>query len=547
MSSEVTEGTSIRVLGPVRLERNAASIEPGARREQALLALLAAEARPLSRQRLAALLWPNADETAARGRLRRLLHELANRVGGDALAVERQSVALARDVCGATDLASLRHALARGLYQSGEDASPAALSALERAAALSRPQFAEGLALDECEELSMWLERQRESLWQGRKQVLARLVTLYERGGRYDRALLHAQEFVVLDPLDEAGQRQLIRVHGAGGDLRSALQQFDRCRQLLRDELAVEPEPATSELAALIRDRLPAPAPSTAAALPPGAIRFTRSGNVHLAYQVVGTGPLDLLLISGFVSNLDQAWAPGGPGGFLHALAQHFRLILYDRRGVGLSDRTVDPADTTVSSADALAVLAAAGSRRALVFAVSEGGPIAVRLAVEHPARVAGLALWGTIACGTAAPDHPWALTPEEHERRLAHLVSQWGRPEAIAAFAPDHANDALLQHWWARMLRLGSSPRCMAGVLKAFAMTDVRALLPRVRAPTLVMHRTGDRIVRVGAGRYVASAIPEARLLELPGTSHWWWLDGTRAILEGIRALGRRVHEQRP
>ncbi|WP_457097789.1 alpha/beta fold hydrolase [Lysobacter sp. P5_B9] len=556
----------LRVLGPVRLEHESGAFEPGARREQALLALLAAEARPMSRARLAAMLWPDAGDVDARGRMRRLLHELSSRVGHDALITDRHTVMLANDVCAATDLASLRRSLAQGLYRSTDDASDDAseesLAPLEHAARLAAAEFAEGLVLDECDELSAWLERQRESLRQARAQALAQLVTRLEGARQHERALHHALDLVAIDSLNEAAQRQLIRLYAAVGQPHAALQQFERCRQLLHDELGVEPEAATRWVADEVRagevrayevrtheiraDEIRArdAATTTLADNPPTpvAVRYTRSGDVHLAYQVLGSGPLDVLLISGFVSNLEQAWEPGGPAAFFLELARDFRLILYDRRGVGLSDRTVDPADTSVSRADALSVLDAVGSRRALVFAVSEGGPIAIRLAVEHPERVAGLALWATLARGTAAHDYPWALTAEQFERWLDALVAQWGRPAAIDTFAPDHASDPLLQRWWARMLRLGSSPRCMQAVLRTLALSDVRALLPQVRVPTLVMHRTGDRAVRVDAGRQVATAIPGAQWLELPGTAHWWWLGETAPIIEAINGFAQRL-----
>jgi len=541
MSSEVPVPVALRVLGPVRIEHESGVFEPGARREQALLALLAAEARPMSRARLAAMLWPDADEVDARGRMRRLLHEMSSHVGHDALVADRQTVALANEVCAATDLALLRLALAQGLYRSSGEVSEEILAALEHAARLAAAEFAEGLALDECDELAAWLERQRESLHQARAQALAQLATQLEGTHRHERALGHAQELVAIDPLDEAAQRRLIRLYAAVGQPRVALQQFERCRKVLHDELGIEPEVATLQLADEIRTRDTATTtPADGLAAP--VVRFTRNDDVHVAYQVLGSGPLDVLFISGFISNLEQAWEPGGPASFFHELARDFRLILYDRRGVGLSDRTVDPADTTVSSADALAVLDAAGSRRALVFAVSEGGPIAIRLAVEHPERVAGLALWATLARGTAAHDYPWALTGERYARWLDALVAQWGRPAAIDTFAPDQASDPLLQRWWARMLRLGSSPRCMQAVLRTLAQSDVRALLPRVRVPTLVMHRTGDRAVRVDAGRHVATAIAGARWLELPGTAHWWWLGETAPILEAIRDFAQRL-----
>lgn len=542
MSFEAAARVALRVLGPVRLEHESGAFEPGARREQALLALLAAEARPMSRARLAAMLWPDAGDVDARGRMRRLLHELSSRVGHNALVTDRQTVALANDVCAATDLASLRRSLAQGLYRSTEDASEESFAALEHAARLAAAEFAEGLALDECDELSAWLQRQRESLRQARAQALAQIVTRLEGAQQHERALHHAQDLVAIDSLNEAAQRRLIRLYAAAGQPRAALQQFERCRQILHDELGVEPEAATLQVADEIRVRDAATTTLTDNPPAPVAVRFTRSGDVHLAYQMLGAGPLDVLFISGFVSNLEQAWEPGGPAAFFRELARDFRLILYDRRGVGLSDRTVDPADTSVSSADALTVLDAAGSRRALVFAVSEGGPIAIRLAVEHPERVAGLALWGTLARGTAAHDYPWALTAERYERWLDALVAQWGRPAAIDAFAPDHASDPLVQRWWARMLRLGSSPRCMHAVLRTLALSDVRALLPQVRVPTLVMHRTGDRAVRVDAGRQVATAISGAQWLELPGTAHWWWLGETAPIIDAIKGFAQRL-----
>ncbi len=542
MSVDVTARPAFRVLGPVRFEHASGAFEPGARREQAVLALLAAEARPMSRARLSAMLWPDADDADARGRMRRLLHELSSHVGHDALVVDRQTVALANDVCAATDLSALRRALAQGLYRSTDDASDESIVALEHASHLAAADFAEGLVLDECDELSAWLDRQRESLRQARAQALAQLVTRLEGARQHARALHHAQDLVAIDALNEAAQRQLIRLYAAVGQTHAALQQFERCRQLLRDELGVEPEAATLQLADDLRARDATTASVVDDAPSTVAVQFTRSGDAHLAYQVIGDGPLDVLFISGFVSNLEQAWEPGGPADFFRELARDFRLILYDRRGVGLSDRTVDPADTSVSSADALAILDAVGSRRALVFAVSEGGPIAIRLAVEHPERVAGLALWATLAKGTAADDYPWALTSAQFDRWLDALVAQWGRPAAIDAFAAEHARDPQLQRWWARMLRLGSSPRCMHAVLHTFARSDVRALLPQVRVPTLVMHRTGDRAVRVDAGRQVATAIPGAQWLELPGTAHWWWLGETAPIIEAIQGFAQRL-----
>ena len=527
------------VLGPVRLETGEARVEVGQRREQAVLALLAAESRPFSRARLAAWLWPDAETGAASGRLRRLLHELGERCAEALLAVDRRTVALTAAARAGSDIEELRSLLSRSLYRPpGEETET--LEALEQAIELTRATFAEGLAIDECDELSAWLEREREALHAARRQVLARAASLHERAGRNERALALAAARVAADPLDEDGHRQLMRLYAAAGRTAAALEQFERCREALATGAGVQPEPATLALATALRTRA---APGNAERMAVPEVRFTRSGEVHLAHQICGEGAVDLLVIGGFVSHLEQAWEPGGPGLLLHALARHLRVIVYDRRGVGLSDRTVDPADVGVSSQDALAVLDAAGSRRALVFAFSEGGPIGVRLAAEHPERIPGLVLWGTLAKGSASADYPFALSEAQLARWLAHLTAQWGGPAGIEAFAPDEADDPVLRRWWARLLRQGSSPGCARGVLRTLALTDVREILPRVAAPTVVLHRSGDRAVRVEAGRDLARRMPGARWIELPGTGHWWWRGDTGPLLRAIEELARDVN----
>jgi pimeloyl-ACP methyl ester carboxylesterase len=249
---------------------------------------------------------------------------------------------------------------------------------------------------------------------------------------------------------------------------------------------------------------------------------------------------VDVIFISGFLSHLEQAWEPGGPGPFFAALASRARLILFDRRGVGLSDRLSQRSTLDDNVDDVLAVLDAAGSRQAVVFAISEGGPIGIRLAARHPERVRSLALWGTLAKGTADERHPWALTPAQYQRWLEGLVAQWGQPTGIEAFAPGHERNPLLRRWWARTLRLGGSPGSLRALLGTLAQVDVRAELANVHVPTLVMHRSEDRAVRVEAGRHVAQGIAGARFLELPGNEHWFWLGDTTLALQALTELLR-------
>ncbi|HEY7674044.1 MAG TPA: BTAD domain-containing putative transcriptional regulator, partial [Burkholderiales bacterium] len=306
------------MLGPVRLETGEARLEVGPRREQAVLALLAAESRPVSRTRLSAWLWPDAEPGEASGRLRRLLHELSERCAEALLTVDRRTVALAPAARAGSDIEELRALLSRSLYRPpGEEAD--ALEALERAIELTRATFAEGLAIDECDELSAWLERERETLHAARSQALARAASLHERAGRSERALALAAARVAADPLDEDGVRQLMRLHAAAGRTAAALEQFERCREALATGAGVQPEPATQALAMALRTRA---APGSAERVTVPEVRFTRSREVHLAYQVCGEGAVDLLVVGGFVSHLEQAWEPGGPGLLLHALAR---------------------------------------------------------------------------------------------------------------------------------------------------------------------------------------------------------------------------------
>jgi DNA-binding SARP family transcriptional activator len=529
---------SIQLLGPVRVARGSRKIDLGARRERAVLALLTLHGSAVSRHRLASQLWPESDQTEGLSRLRRLLYRMTGALGADVFEVGRQNVDLTQKARAATDIAQLRACLDRGLYRPSHELDAAGVAALERAGELCGHELAEGLIIDECEELSSWLAAQRESFQQTRRQVLARLAALHEEQGNYARALGCAQVLVALDPLQEASQRQLMRLFGATGQVPAALRQFEQCRATLHAELGIEPDAETLRVAEELRRSAAAPAVYVRDLTRPSNFRFTRNGDVHLAYQTFGAGPVDLLVISGFVSHLEQAWDPGGPGDFLRELAGRARLILFDRRGVGLSDRTSLAAPVETSAADALAVLDAAGSRRSFVFGFSEGGPIAIQLALAHPERVAGLGLWGTMAKGSASADYPWALTPEQIEQWLDHLVAEWGTPVSIQAFAPDFADDLALRRWWSRMLRLGSSPGNMRALLRTLAITDLRSQLKRVSVPTLVMHRREDRAVRVGAGRHLAENIPNARWLELPGATHWWWLGDTAPIFAALTDL---------
>jgi len=273
-------------------------------------------------------------------------------------------------------------------------------------------------------------------------------------------------------------------------------------------------------------------------------IQYVRSGDVHIAYQVLGEGPVDLVFVGGFVSHLEQAWEEPGMVQFMQRLASFSRLIMFDKRGMGLSERVGYSPCLDHTMDDILAVMDAADSQRAILFGVSEGGPNSILFAATYPDRIMALILYGTMAKFTRTANYPWALTPRQWDAWLNRLIDNWGSPTSIEYFAPSRADDKAFLAWWAQLLRLGSSPAGVRGVLEVARDIDVRHVLPAVRVPTLVLHRAGDKAMRVEGGRYLAQHLQSAKYVELDGDDHWWWVGDTEAILVEIELFLRDITE---
>lgn len=254
-------------------------------------------------------------------------------------------------------------------------------------------------------------------------------------------------------------------------------------------------------------------------------VRYARSGDLAIAYEVVGDGPLDVVVVPGFASHLDTAWDEPGLAEFQRLIGERARLILYDRRGQGLSDRTVTAPTIEQNVADLRVVLDAVGSQRAALLAVSQGGPSAIAFAAAEPARTAALVLYGTYARASAADDYPVGPSPDELGAFAERVAEGWGSDEAAAWFAPSRAENAAFREWFARSTRSALSPSGAHVMLAARAHLDVRDVLDRVVAPTLVVHRTGDRLNPVEHGRYLARRLTHAQYLELAGEDHLWWV----------------------
>ena len=253
----------------------------------------------------------------------------------------------------------------------------------------------------------------------------------------------------------------------------------------------------------------------------PPKTQYTKSGDLHIAYQVTGKGPFDLVLVPGFVSHLEYQWEYPGSARLLERLGSFSRLICFDKRGTGLSDRVGDIPTLEQRMDDVRAVMDAAGSERAALFGISEGGPMSLLFAATYPDRTSALVLYGSYARRTWAADHPFGRTAEEMDGVIAAMERDWGGPVGMEVWAPSLAADERFRHWWANYLRLAASPGAAITVMKMNMEIDVRHVLPSVRVPTLIVHRTGDRVSHVEQGRFLTAHIPGARLAELPGDDH--------------------------
>jgi class 3 adenylate cyclase len=268
--------------------------------------------------------------------------------------------------------------------------------------------------------------------------------------------------------------------------------------------------------------------------------RYARSGEVSIAYQVVGDGPFDLVYVPGFVSNIELMWEEPGLARFLERLASFSRLILFDKRGTGLSDPVPNDGLPTLEERmdDVRAVMDAVGSKRAALLGHSEGGNMCVLFSATHPERTTALLLVGSYAKRIRSEDYPWAPTVEERAREIEETEATWGSPEAFRALAPSRENDPDFQRWIGRYLRQSASPKAAAALLRMNTQIDVRDVLPTIGVPTLLLYRTHDADVHVDEGRYIAERIPGSTFVELPGADHLMWTGDADALLDEVEGF---------
>src|SRR5256885_283906 len=264
--------------------------------------------------------------------------------------------------------------------------------------------------------------------------------------------------------------------------------------------------------------------------------KYARNGDVNMACQVVGAGPLDLILVLGWVSHLAYIWELPALAAFLKRLASFTRLILFDKRGSGMSDR-VHPMPTLEQRMDDVrAVLDAVGSKKTAVMGISEGGVMSCLFAATYPERTAGIIIDGSYPSWLRRPGYPWGMTEAQLERTLDRAKETWGRVVDMRGYAPTQVDNPEVARWWATFTQMSASPGDAVELLRMNTLIDIRDALPAIRVPTLIIHATGDKIAPIEAGRYFAEHIPNAKLLELDSIDHWPYFGDADIVLGEVQ-----------
>jgi class 3 adenylate cyclase len=271
-------------------------------------------------------------------------------------------------------------------------------------------------------------------------------------------------------------------------------------------------------------------------------VKYTKSGDIHVAYQVVGHGPIDLVLGFSGISQLEVTWEDPGMARMFRQMSEFTRLILFDKRGVGLSDRNVGIPTLEDRMDDIRAILEAVGSQRTVLFGTLDGAPLTALFAATYPEKTLALILWGGQARTLRAPDFPWAKTREEWEAEIRRDEADWGSPAHVdricAQLAPSRANDPEFRRYVSRRLRFGASPAEGSALSRMNMQIDVRSTLSAIHVPTLVMYTPLSRAHSAEDARYLASHIPGAQLVETHCPDHYIWAtpEGTNEVIGTMR-----------
>jgi DNA-binding SARP family transcriptional activator/pimeloyl-ACP methyl ester carboxylesterase len=530
----------VRLLGPVELgRRDGSSVTVGSGLERTLLAALAVNAGlVVSTDVLLDALWESGPPATARHALHVHVSSLRHRLGVWPSPLEaRPSGYLLKLDPGQLDTERFESLAATGRAELASNQAVRAADVLETALAVWR-----GPALADVSR-SPATETEVARLEEARRVTEEDRLDAELAAGRSDRAAVLAEGLAGAEPLRERRWGQLMLALYRCGRQADALHRFRLVRDLLRDELGVDPGPALQQLHRRVLTHAPEldlADPSTPPGRPADAdmpvTRFTRRGGLALAYQVLGEGPIDLVFIPGFTGHLEVRWEDPTLSRLFRRLAASCRLVLLDKRGTGMSDREGGYPPLPEHVDDLLAVMDAVGSRRAVLFGVVDGGAIALLTAVAHPDRVAGVATYAT-APVLSASDYPPGVTRDQLATLQTLLSRLLDVDEVLPLWAPSRVGDAAFSRWFTRYMRMGAGVGGAAEIVRRLLDMDLRTALPEVSVPTLVLHRRGDRAISAGNASYLAEHIPNARLVLLPGEDTVLWAGDVDSIAAAIEA----------
>lgn len=508
------------------------------KRAVALLAYLAFNTGPVPRAHLAAMLWPDADDALGRTRLRRLVYTIEGAVGGGILSSEHDGLALDMQT---VEIDALQFAQFARRAVATTTFDERTLTEARQWVARARRPLLQGFAFGS-DIFDDWLKAATIENDRLLARLLERVVDALARRRDFASAQELAEVLVALDVYREPSYVLLMQLHALQGHGAGVEAAYTRCAEVLRAEFGIRPGPHTERAYLRMTEDLKR---LSSHWIERPSVRFAESGLGAIAYATLGAGEQTLVIAPGFVSQIEIALEHPPLRTLVEALADRFQVIIFDRRGAGLSERLHATSTPAAMAADIAAILDHAGVPRAWLFGSSEGGLGAMRLAVDQPARVHGLCLFGSLARGSAAPDYPWALPASAYDVWLQRLVAGWGGPVGIETFAPSEKDDPALRAWWARLVRHAASPGGLETILGGLRDADLRADLERIGVPTLVMHRRGDRAVRFEAGEHLARKIPGAVWLPLEGVDHFWWCGDSAPVIQAILKFAARFDVQ--
>jgi DNA-binding SARP family transcriptional activator/pimeloyl-ACP methyl ester carboxylesterase len=516
----------VSVLGPLRLENESGEVVLGAAKERSLLAALAlSPGRVVGIETLVSALWGETPPATSRKTLQTYVSNLRRVIGADAVETVGSGYVL-RVAVDDVDVGRFRTLVGEGEHALKNDSVEKAREKLAQALTLWRGEpFAD---VEQHTGVAAEAVRLREEYL----SALESRLTADLAAGRH-RELVGELEMLVREhPFREQLWGDLVVALYRSGRQADALAAYQRARDLLRDELGLEPGGALRRLerAVLVQDpSLDAPAPGLPSAAGTQSVfrspvRYAVSSDgVHVAYQVIGDGPIDVIAVPGFVSHLDMWWdAPTDR--LVQELASFSRLILFDKRGMGLSDRP-SRIDIEQWVEDTQAVLDAVGSEQAVVVGISAGGPTAALFAATRPERTRALVLYGAHARVFAGDGYEFGFEPATVDAFIRNMEANWGTGVGISLLAPSRAADPVAREFWARCQTTSASPTAAATFLRALTEIDVRHALPLIDAPTLILHASRDRSVPVEAARHNQQLIPNAKLVELDTDVHLIWV----------------------